>query len=93
MPRMSKCQDVGEVYLQHYRSIGRTGPISTIKKEGVRAPYFLFSLGGFLEFCDVELLHFHHRLHHPLCFLFVSTLKYLENNIRNDLPEKTELVL
>ena len=53
----------------------------------------LFSFGGFLEFCDVELLHFHHRLHHPLCFRFVSTLKYLQNNIRNDLPEKTELVL
>ena len=60
---------------------------------GGEALYLSFSRNGLRELFEVELLHFHYRLHHPLYFLFVSTLKYLENNVGNDLPEKAKLVL
>ena len=109
MPRMSKYEDAGKVerYLSRVvfvcfvvfrgsssQNLNKRSTNHTNHTNDKEWPIsLLFSVGGFLEFFDVELLHFHHRLHHPLCFLFVSTLKYLENNIRNDLPEKAELVL
>src|SRR5439155_22915874 len=46
-----------------------------------------------LQCCNVDLGHLHHRLHDALRLHWILVLQQFDQDARNDLPGKTELVL